>query len=113
MTNAHEIRWRLRQEGKIVGYERHLGRRIWSSKDGLWWQGQRLGYSEKDRCLGLKDLNNQWLFEHDVVTSNEHNGLWLVVHFAEQWALVQDDTMVSPPSSDRQLKRVGFKFPEN
>ena len=112
MTNAPEIRWRLRHEGQIVGYERHVGSRVWSSKDGLWWRGQRLEHSEKDRCLGVKDLNNQWLYEHDVVTSKEHDGAWLVVHFANQWALVQQDSMISAPTSDRQLKRIGFKFPE-
>jgi hypothetical protein len=113
MTNAPEIRWRLRHEGKIVGYERHVGSRIWSSKDGLWWRGQRLTHSEKDRCLGIKDLNNQWIYEHDVVTTKDFEGAWLVVHFARQWALVREDNMVSPPTTDRQLKRIGFKFPEN
>ena len=113
MTNAPEIRWRLRHEGQIVGYERHMGSRVWSSKDGLWWRGQRLEHSEKDRCLGVKDLNNQWLYEHDVGTCKGHDGAWLVVHFANQWALIQEDTMISTPSDDRQLKRIGFKFPEN
>ena len=113
MTEAQEIRWRLRHEGQIVGYERHRGQRVWSSKDGLWWRGQRLPHSEKDRCLGAKDLNNQWLYEHDVVTCKEHEGPWLVVHYANQWALVQKDDMISAPTTDRQLKRIGFKFPED
>ena len=72
-----------------------------------------VGTLEKDRCLGVKDLNNQWLYEHDVVTSKEHDGAWLVVHFANQWALVQQNNMISAPTSDRQLKRIGFKFPED
>ena len=66
---------------------------------------------KKTGCLGVKDLNNQWLYEHDVVTSKEHDGAWLVVHFANQWALVQQDSMISAPTYDRQLKRIGFKFP--
>ena len=70
-------------------------------------------HSAKDRCLDVKDLNNQWLYEHDVVTCKGHDGAWLVVHFANEWALIQEDTMISAPSADRQLKRIGFKFPEN
>jgi hypothetical protein len=113
MTNAPEIRWRLRHEDQIVGYERHLGSRVWSSYDGLWWRGQRLAHSAKDRCLGVKDLNNQWLYEHDVVTCKDQDGAWLVVHFSNQWALVKEDTMVTVPTTHRQLKRIGFRFPEN
>ena len=47
-----------------------------------------VGPLRKDRCLGVKDLNNQWLYEHDVVTCKEQAGAWLVVHFSNQWALV-------------------------
>ena len=72
-----------------------------------------MDHSDKDRCLGVKDLNNQWLYEHDVVTCKEQAGSWLVVHFSNQWALVKEDTMVSVPTADRQLKRIGFKFPDN
>ena len=113
MTNAPEIRWRLRHEDQIVGYERHVGSRDLVEQRRLVVAWQRLEHSEKDRCLGIKDLNNQWLYEHDVVTSKEHDGAWLVVHFTNQWALVQQDSMISAPTSDRQLKRIGFKFPED
>ena len=51
-------------------------------------------------------------YEHDVVTSKEHDGAWLVVHFANQWALVQQDNMISAPTSDRaQAHRI--QIPED
>ena len=67
MDTPYEVRWRLRNGDHIVGFERHMGGRVWSSTDGFWWRGERLTYTDKDRCL-MKDVNNQWLFEGDVVT---------------------------------------------
>lgn len=78
MDTLVEVRWRLRDGDHIVGYERHLGGRVWSSPDGFWWRGDRFDYAEKDRCFGAKDVNDAWLFEGDVVTWHPEsgNGCW-------------------------------------
>ena len=68
MDTPNEVRWRLRNQAYIVGYERHVSGRIWSSSDGLWWRGERLNYTMKDRCFMVKDVNNEWLFEGDLVS---------------------------------------------
>ena len=74
MNMTVEVRWRLRDGDHIVGFERHVEGRVWSSPDGFWWRGARLDYSDKDRCFGVKDVNNEWLFQGDVVTWHPHSG---------------------------------------
>lgn len=110
MNSLDEVRWRLRNEDTIVGYERHISGRIWSSPDGLWWRGERLGYTHKDRCLMVKDVNNQWLFEGDLVSWNPASGLWRLVHSSKGWRLCQDGFTCPPPREHRLLKREAFAF---
>ena len=110
MDMENEVRWRLRDEDHIVGYERHVGRRIFSSADGLWWRGDRLNYTSKDRCLMHKDINNQWLFEGDVVTWHAQSGQWQLLFEENQWVICQDNFSIPAPMQDRLLKRVGFAF---
>ena len=110
MDTLVEVRWRLRDGDHIVGYERHLGGRVWSSPDGFWWRGDRLDYAEKDRCFGAKDVNNAWLFEGDVVTWHPESGKWLLTYNAGRWTLTQGDTSIEAPDDARVLRRVGFVF---
>jgi hypothetical protein len=110
MNIPDEVRWRLRDGTQIVGYERHIDGRVWSSKDGLWWRGQPLKYSEKDRCLGAKDINNQWLFEQDVVTWEAQSSSWLLTRRGDQWVLQRENQVIAAPLQDRTLRRVAFAF---
>jgi hypothetical protein len=110
MNIPHEVRWRLRDGTRIVGYERHIDGRVWSSPDGLWWRGQPLLYSEKDRGMPVKDINNQWLYEHDVVTWEAHSGSWMLCWVGQQWVLQQHDWVLPAPTNDRALRRVAFAF---
>jgi hypothetical protein len=110
MNTPDEVRWRLREGTRIVGYERHIEGRIWSSPDGLWWRGQRLTFSEKDRGMPCKDINNQWLFDQDVVTWESHSGSWLLTTLGNQWVLQQQDWVLPAPLENRALRRVAFAF---
>ena len=110
MDTLQEVRWRLRIQDRIVGYERHMGGRVWSSPDGFWWRGDRLEYDTKDRCLGIKDVNNEWLFEQDVVTWHPEPGCWLLSYRNEAWVLSHEDTVIESPVQPRLLRRVGFSF---
>ena len=110
MDTLVEVRWRLRNGDHIVGYERHLGGRVWSSPDGFWWRGDRLDYGEKDRCFGVKDVNDAWLFEGDVVTWHSEAGEWLLAYNASRWTLSQGATSIEAPDDARILRRVGFVF---
>lgn len=111
MNTPDEVRWRLRQGSHIVGYERHISGRVWSSPDGLWWRGQRLSFTEKDRGMPCKDVNNQWLFEGDVVTLDEHSGQWHLIFVGTQWLLAQGPWTIPAPTAPRILRRVAFAFP--
>ena len=111
MNAQSEVRWRLRNNDDIVGFERHMGARVWSSSDGFWWRGERLTYTEKDRCLMVIDVNSQWLFEGDVVTLLQGPLKWTLRHLSqEKWVLVRNGQVTEAPMHDRQLRRVGFNF---
>ncbi|MGB1635669.1 MAG: hypothetical protein ACPHBR_02700, partial [Flavobacteriales bacterium] len=73
-------------------------------------RGQPLKYSEKDRCLGVKDINNQWLFEQDVVTWGAQSGSWVLTWLVDQWVLQQENQAIPAPLKDRALRRVAFAF---
>ena len=109
MHTPEEVRWRLRKGEQIVGYERHLNGRVWSSKDGLWWNGRQLAHDKKDLCSSIKDINNDWLFEGDVVAWETHSGTWSLMFLALQWVLVQDEWTLPLPANGRELRRVGFR----
>ena len=113
MDTRAEVRWRLRNGRRIVGYERHISGRVWSSADGLWWSGQRLDYTDKDRGMCCRDINNQWLFEGDVVMWDEHSGQWRLACIGGQWLLIQGEWTIPAPQAPRILRRVAFAFPED
>lgn len=110
MNITDEVRWRLRNQDQIVGYERHVSGKIWSSSDGLWWRGERLDYTDKDRCFMIKDVNNEWLFEGDIVSWKPTSGLWRLKHSTQGWFLVQDNFQCPAPAMDRGLRREAFLF---
>jgi len=111
MNTQLEVRWRLRNNDNIVGFERHMGARVWTSTDGFWWRGERLTYTEKDRCLMARDVNNQWLFEGDIVTLRKDSVQWTLRHLSqEKWVLVRNEEVTEAPILDRQLRRIGFSF---
>lgn len=59
---------RLRNGGQILGYSRQHHNSTFFSKDGFWWNGSPIGFSESDRFSGIRDKNNRNLFEHDIVS---------------------------------------------
>lgn len=63
-----EKRYRLRIGKKIVGYVREVfgGVRLFS-KDGSWWSGKEIRFNNIDEWVGLKDRNNKYIFEWDIV----------------------------------------------
>lgn len=62
------VRYRLRREGRIVGWMREelTGQRFYS-REGLWWSGRKIKWTHRDRCCGLQDIDNRWLHEGDFV----------------------------------------------
>ena len=110
MDTPDEVRWRLRNQDHIVGYERHVSGRIWSSSDGLWWRGERLNYTSKDRCFMVKDVNNEWLYEGDLVSWNPTSGLWRLLHTPRGWRLSLDGFECAAPAQNRVLRREAFSF---
>jgi hypothetical protein len=63
-----ERRFRLRLDNEIVGYMRKVSERmILYSRDGFWWRGVKPEYNEVDEYAGLRDRNNQHIFEWDIL----------------------------------------------
>ena len=62
------IRYRLRRDTRIVGWmrEESTGQRFYS-REGLWWSGRKIVWSQRDRCCGLQDIDDKWLHEGDIV----------------------------------------------
>lgn len=63
-----EPRYRLRIGTEIVGYMRQVnGSMIVYSRDGVWWNGHPITHKEVDEWTGLKDKNNNFIFEWDIL----------------------------------------------
>jgi hypothetical protein len=63
-----EVRYRLRQNNRIVGYQRVInGKMDFYSSDSFWWSGKEIVHNIKDECTGYKDRNNRFLYEWDIL----------------------------------------------
>jgi len=91
LTPVEEVvRYRLRRGGRIVGWmrEEETGQRFYS-REGLWWSGRRITWSQRDRCCGLRDVDDKWLHEGDVIY-NIDGPRWLQ---KKKWLLLCDSQM--------------------
>jgi hypothetical protein len=80
----NEERFRLRNDNKIVGFERRLGSSNFYSTDEYSWSGKVLEGIQKDPCTGRKDINNRMIYSDDILTwVVENQTLYCVVHFDE------------------------------
>lgn len=62
------IRFRLRRGDRVVGWMREESTgQMFFSRDGLWWSGRRIEWTDRDRCSGLQDVDGRWLHEGDVL----------------------------------------------
>lgn len=61
-------RYRLRISTQIVGFMRKVnGDMTVYSRDGSWWSGHKINYREVDEWTGIKDKNNTFIYEWDIV----------------------------------------------
>ncbi|MDA0728408.1 MAG: hypothetical protein O3B70_01725 [Bacteroidetes bacterium] len=111
MTSPQEVRWRLRHGTRIVGYERTLGRHTWFSRDGFWWNGGPLAFTEKDRWTGWKDRHNRWLYEWDVVDIQDKPGPWFLGWNGDDWELRRPHIRLIARPYRSSMIRVGYNFP--
>jgi hypothetical protein len=66
--NFNEKRFRLRIGNTVVGYMRKIsGTSVFYSPDAFWWSGRKIDYNEVDEWTGLKDKNNRYIYEWDIL----------------------------------------------
>ena len=89
LTPVNEVvRYRLRRGDRIVGWMREeaSGARFFS-REGLWWSGRPIQWAYRDRCCGLKDIDDRWLHEGDLLY--EVDGPWW--RRRRPWLVLCDD----------------------
>lgn len=65
----NEIRFRLRDGNRIVGYVRRMPTGgDFFSKDGFWWTGTHIPYEQIDEWTGWRDINQKHIYEYDIVS---------------------------------------------
>jgi len=57
------------------------------SREGLWWSGRPIQWAHRDRCCGLKDIDDRWLHEGDLLY--EVDGPWW--RRRRPWLVLCDD----------------------
>lgn len=61
--------YRLRIDGKVVGYRKQVGRYAFFSRDDFWYNGTPLEFESEEAFTGMKDRRGRKLFVGDVVRS--------------------------------------------
>jgi len=59
--------YRLRMDGRTVGYRKQVGRYAFYSRDDFWYNGTELPFEIEDAFAGVKDRQGRKLFAGDVV----------------------------------------------
>lgn len=68
------VRYRLRRGERIVGWMREEASGQWLySREGMWWSGRKIQWDQRDRCCGLRDLDDRWLHEGDIIRPAQGN----------------------------------------
>jgi len=59
--------YRLRADGKVVGYRKQVGRYEFFSRDDFWYNGTAFEFESEEAFTGAKDRRGRKLFVGDVV----------------------------------------------
>src|ERR687895_586423 len=81
-----EIKFRLIQNNKIVGYERFAQSTWQYSKDGIHWNGLPIPHDDKDPYIGQK-VNNHEVYECDILSDEEGISDPDVILWSEKWSV--------------------------
>ena len=92
-----EIKFRLRVENKIVGYEKwHCGHRKsndfeeakpqWLySKDGVRWRPDFIYHNKKDQYTGIEDKNESEVYDGDILCWEKYEGKEMQTRWVVKW----------------------------
>lgn len=112
--------FRLRVDNQIVGYERKSGNYTLYSYNLFNWNGKPINFSQKDRCSGFQDKNNNWIFEQDIIQSTDYPQNTFIVtydHLLTKFLLVEiNDEVIFEHSiqlvcnDKRKVTRITYGF---
>lgn len=68
MLVESELRYRLRQSSRVVGYMRIInGKTRFYSRDTFWWSGNPIEHDITDEATAYRDKNNKVIYEWDIL----------------------------------------------
>lgn len=123
-NNASFQLFRLRSGTQIHGYMKFfLPSKPTFSRDKMWWTADTIEYSEKDTYVELNDINQQWIFERDIVEmkpihnrSDVFNATILFDETQCGFTAIRNDTFSPihvPEWSDYRFKIISYLFINN
>ena len=111
----NDQKYRLRIDDVICGYLEVKNNASFYSKDMYGWTSQPIEYSQKDKCLNLKDKKGNVLFDGDMCVKINTDEIIILYNFKGDWYEVNNltyscDKILPTLDYTKSLKRFDYLY---